>query len=68
MRAAVLKVRDGNAIVLLADGTTRKIPYQGQRGDEIDLPEEKGTLLRFPFGVRTRTVRSRPCVGFHPSG
>ena len=40
MKAAVLKVRNGEAMVLLQDGTMKKIKYNGRRGDEIELPLE----------------------------
>ncbi len=39
MKAAVLKVRGKEAIVLLEDGTMRKIKCNAERGDEIELPD-----------------------------
>ena len=37
MKAVVLEVKDGKAIVLTEDGLTRKIKYDGQIGEEIEL-------------------------------
>lgn len=41
MKAVVLEVQGGEAIVLTEEGLTRKIKYDGLCGDEIDLSEEK---------------------------
>ena len=42
MKAVVLKVRDGEAMVLLEDGTMKKIKCSANRGDEIEVPPEAG--------------------------
>lgn len=37
MKAVVLEVKDGKAIVLTDEGLTKKVKYAGQCGDEIEL-------------------------------
>ncbi len=40
MKAVVLEVKDGKAIVLTEDGLTKKIKYDGRIGEEIELKAE----------------------------
>lgn len=44
MKAVVLEVKDGKAIVLTEEGLTKKLKYTGQCGDEIELTSVKASV------------------------
>lgn len=59
MKAVVLEVRDGQAIVLAENGETRKIEYSGNRGDEIEVADRN---LRTISKRTLRAIRATAAV------